>query len=50
MSFKEWILPQDKVFYEILEKQSLLVLKAAKLFQKMLKEPEKFSENIKQNL
>ena len=48
MSFKEWILPQDKIFFEILEKQSELVLKAAKLFQKMLKEPEKFSENIKQ--
>ena len=48
MSFKEWIIPQDKIFFEILEKQSELVLKAAKLFQKMLKEPEKFSENIKQ--
>ena len=48
MSFREWILPQDKIFFEILEKQSDLVLKAAKLFQKMLKEPEKFSENIKQ--
>ena len=48
MSFKEWIIPQDKIFFEILEKQSDLVLEAAKLFQKMLKEPEKFSENIKQ--
>jgi predicted phosphate transport protein (TIGR00153 family) len=47
MSFKEWIIPQDKVFFEILEKQSVLVLKAAKLFKKMLNEPEDFSENIK---
>jgi predicted phosphate transport protein (TIGR00153 family) len=47
MSFKEWIIPQDKIFYEILEKQSKLVLKAATLFKEMLKEPEDFSENIK---
>ena len=47
MSFKEWIIPQDKIFFEILEKQSKLVLKAATLFKEMLKEPEDFSENIK---
>ena len=47
MGFKEWIIPQDKIFFEILEKQSELVLKAAKLFKEMLKEPEDFSENIK---
>ena len=47
MSFREWIIPQDKIFFEILEKQSELVLKAAKLFKEMLKEPEDFSENIK---
>jgi predicted phosphate transport protein (TIGR00153 family) len=47
MSFKEWIIPQDKIFFEILEKQSELVLTAAKLFKEMLKRPEDFSENIK---
>jgi len=47
MSFKEWIIPQDKIFFQILEKQSELVLKAAILFKEMLKEPEDFSENIK---
>ena len=47
MSFKEWIIPQDKIFFQILEKQSELVLQAAKLFKEMLKEPEDFSENIK---
>jgi predicted phosphate transport protein (TIGR00153 family) len=46
MSFKEWILPQDKIFFTILEEQSALVLKAAKLFRKMLNEPENFSANI----
>ena len=47
MGFKEWIIPQDKIYFDILEKQSELVLKAAKLFKQMLKEPENFSENIK---
>ncbi|MEJ2281613.1 MAG: DUF47 family protein [Candidatus Bathyarchaeota archaeon] len=47
MSFKEWIIPQDKIFFNLLEQQSGLVLKAANLFEKMLSEPEFFSENIK---
>lgn len=46
MSFKEWILPQEKIFFQILEEQSELVLKAAKLFKEMLKEPETFLQNI----
>ena len=46
MSFKEWILPQDKIFFQILEEQSALVLEAAKLFKKMLSEPENFSANV----
>ena len=48
MGFKEWIIPQDKIFFNILEQQSDLVLKAAQLFKKMLNEPEKFSENVKE--
>ena len=47
MGFKEWIIPQDKAFFSLLEEQSELVLKAAKLFKKMLNEPDKFSTNIK---
>jgi predicted phosphate transport protein (TIGR00153 family) len=47
MGFKEWIIPQDKQYFDILEKQADLVLKAAKLFKEMLKDPENFSENIK---
>lgn len=47
MGFKEWIIPQDKLYFDILEKQSELVLKAAKLFKNMLKEHENFSANIK---
>jgi len=48
MSFKEWILPQDKIFFEILEDQAELVLKAAQLFKKMLNEPENCSANMKE--
>ena len=47
MSFKEWIIPQDKIFFNLLEQQSGLVQKSASLFKKMLKEPDLFSENIK---
>ena len=47
MGFKEWIIPQDKIYFDILEKQAELVLKAAKLFKEMLNEPENFSEDIK---
>jgi predicted phosphate transport protein (TIGR00153 family) len=47
MGFKEWIIPQDKLYFDILEKQSELVLKAAKLFKNMFKEHENFSANIK---
>jgi len=47
MSFKEWIIPQDKIFYELLEDQAELVLKAAELFKEMLNEPEQFEENVK---
>jgi predicted phosphate transport protein (TIGR00153 family) len=48
MGFKEWIIPQDKIFFNILEQQAELVLKAAKLFKKMVNEPEKFAEDIKE--
>jgi predicted phosphate transport protein (TIGR00153 family) len=48
MGFKEWIIPQDKIFFNILEQQSDLVLKAAKLFKKMVNETENYSENIKE--
>lgn len=46
MSFKEWILPQEKIFFQILEEQSELVLKAAKLFKEMLGDPENFAANV----
>lgn len=47
MSFKEWIIPQDKIFYNLLEEQSKLVLEAATLFKEMLNQPNNFEENIK---
>ena len=47
MGFKEWIIPQDKIFFDILQEQSELVLKAAQLFKKMLDEPENYPTNVK---
>jgi predicted phosphate transport protein (TIGR00153 family) len=47
MGFKEWILPQDKVFFSLLEEQAELVVKAAELFQTMLREYSSFSVLIK---
>ncbi len=47
MGFKEWIIPQDKVFFNLLEKQSKLALEAAELFQKMIKNHDISKENIK---
>ena len=46
MSFKEWIIPQDKIFFNYLEEQADIVLKAATLFKEMLTNPETFSEKI----
>jgi len=47
MGFKEWILPQDKVFFNLLEEQAELVVKAAKLFQTMLREYSSFNVLVK---
>jgi len=38
MGFKEWIIPQDKVFFTLIQKQSELVLDAAKLFKDIVKD------------
>lgn len=48
MGFKEWIIPQDKIFFNILEQQADLVLKAAQLFKKMVNNPENYAENMKE--
>ena len=47
MGFKEWILPQDKIFYNLLEEQADLSVKVAELFQTMLREYESFDVLIK---
>ena len=48
MGFKEWIIPQDKIFFNILEQQADLVLKGAQLFKKMVNNPENYAENMKE--
>ena len=47
MGFKEWILPQDKLFFSLLEEQADLVVKVAELFKTMLREYSSFSVLIK---
>jgi predicted phosphate transport protein (TIGR00153 family) len=47
MGFKEWILPQDKVFFNLLDEQAELVVKVAELFKTMLREPSSFNVLIK---
>jgi predicted phosphate transport protein (TIGR00153 family) len=38
MGFKEWIVPQDKVFFKLIQKQSDLVLAGAELFKDIVKD------------
>ena len=47
MGFKEWIIPQDKVFFNLMEEQAELVLKAAELFKKMINNYNTFGVKIK---
>ena len=47
MGFKEWIIPQDKVFFNLLEEQAELVLKAAELFKKMINNHNTFGVKMK---
>ena len=47
MGFKEWILPQDKVFFNLLDEQADLAVTVAELFQTMLREYESFDVLIK---
>ncbi len=47
MGFKEWILPQDKVFFSLLEEQAELTVKLAELFQTMIREYSSFGVLIK---
>ena len=47
MGLKEWLIPQDKVFYRLLEEQADLVLKAALLFKDMVYNYNTFGIKIK---
>ena len=47
MGFREWIIPQDKIFFDLLEEQADLVLKAALLFQKMVNDHKTFEVKMK---
>lgn len=36
MGLKEWLIPQDKLFFDLLEEQANIVLKASELFKEMI--------------
>jgi len=39
MGLKEWLIPQDKIFFDIMEKQSFTVLEGANKLMEILKNP-----------
>jgi len=46
MGFKEWIIPQDKVFFSLLEKESGIVMEASRLLLEIVSNPVDFEENV----
>ncbi len=46
MGFKEWIVPQDKVFFSLLEKESSIVMEASRLLLEVVNNPVDFEQNI----
>jgi predicted phosphate transport protein (TIGR00153 family) len=47
MGFREWIIPQDKVFFSLLREQARIVLDAAKLFQQIITDYDLDSLGVK---
>jgi predicted phosphate transport protein (TIGR00153 family) len=49
MGFKEWIIPQDKIFFNLIEEQSQLVLTGAEVFRDIIKDykQDKLDERAK---
>lgn len=51
MGFKEWIIPQDKVFYSLIEKEAQLVFEGAKVLNEIMNNNgniKKLREDLKQ--
>ncbi len=46
MGLKEWIIPQDRVFFSLLEKESSLVMQAASLLLSIVNSSSGFEEKI----
>ena len=47
MGFKEWIVPQDKIFFNLLEEQAAIVLAAAELFKEIVSDYDFDSLRVK---
>lgn len=48
MGLKEWLIPQDKIFFELLEKHSLATLEGANKLAEILRHTNGLEEKIKQ--
>jgi len=46
MGLKEWIIPQDRVFFSLLEKESDIVLRAANLLLSIVSDPGGLGEKV----
>ena len=48
MGLKEWLIPQDKIFFDLMEKQSLTVLEGANKLMEMLQSPDGLESKVKE--
>ena len=48
MGLKEWVIPQDKIFYDLLEKESAIIVKGASRLEDAVKSFENMEERRKE--
>ena len=47
MGLKEWLIPQEKIFFDLIEEEAQLVLKAAELFNDLMKNYNDIEKKVK---
>ncbi len=48
MGLKEWLIPQEKVFFNLIEEEAQLVLKAAEIFNDLMKNYNNLEKRVKE--
>ena len=48
MGLKEWLIPQDKIFFDMLEKQSFTVLEGANKLMELLQHPDGIERKVRE--